>query len=210
MIFGSPQSLPYWIAAVVIAITMHEYAHAWTADRLGDPTPRSLGRLSLNPLVHLDPLGSLLLVTVGFGWAKPVPVDPRYFSDWRRGMLVVAAAGPLSNITLLFVVGLLAQVRLLPQSGPAGTFVVFLGFINAILAVFNLLPLPPLDGSRILAGLLPPAQATAYDRLAPYGPPVLLALIMLPWIIPGLSLFRLVLRPAYLWLFARAFGAAAL
>lgn len=210
MIFGRVELLPYWVAAVLVAVTLHEYAHAWTADRLGDPTPRSQGRLSLNPLVHLDPLGSLLLVLVGFGWAKPVPVNPRYFDDWRRGMLLVAAAGPLSNIALLFLVGALVQVGVLPLRGPVGTFVQFLGFINAILAVFNLLPLHPLDGSRILTGLLPAEPAAAYDRLAPYGPPILLALILLPRIVPGASLFSVVLRPAYLWLFARAFGAAGL
>src|SRR5512134_1764035 len=100
MILGNLESLPYRIVALLVAVTIHEFAHAWTADRLGDPTPRMRGRLSLNPIVHLDLLGSLLLVIAGFGWAKPVEVNPRNFQNWRMGMLVTAGAGPLANILL--------------------------------------------------------------------------------------------------------------
>ncbi len=167
------------LVALLIAATVHEFAHAWMADRLGDPTPRLRGRLSLNPLVHLDLIGSLLLLLVGFGWAKPVEVNPRNFAHWRQGMMLVAAAGPLANVTLLFLLGLVVQGGVVAD-GLLGRLVFTIMVINAVLAVFNLLPIPPLDGSRILAGLLPPRQALAYDRLQPYGPLVLLAVLVLP------------------------------
>lgn len=193
--------LVYRIVAILVAVTVHEFAHAWTADRLGDPTPRRRGRLSFNPIVHLDPIGSLLLLLVGFGWARPVEVDPRYFAHWRRGMLVVAAAGPLSNVILMFAVGVFWKLGLAASSPVLARLVFSIVSINAVLAVFNLLPIPPLDGSRILSGLLPPAQAQAYDRIAPYGPFLLLVLLILPADIIGS-----VLRPGMAWLVAQALG----
>lgn len=201
MILGDPRTLAYRIVAILIAVTVHEFAHAWTAYRLGDPTPRMRGRLSLNPLVHLDFLGSLLLLTVGFGWAKPVEVNPRYFADWRRGMLVVAAAGPVSNIVVMFVVGLLWKLGLVESSPVLARLVYSIVSINAVLAIFNMLPVPPLDGSRILSGLLPPAQALAYERVAPYGPLLLLVLLILPADIIGSFM-----RPSVTWLTAQALG----
>jgi Zn-dependent protease len=201
MILGDPRTLVYRIVAILIAVTVHEFAHAWTASRLGDPTPRMRGRLSLNPLVHLDLLGSFLLLVVGFGWAKPVEVNPRYFADWRKGMLVVAAAGPVSNILALFAVGLLWKLGVVEASPVLAQLVFSIVSINAVLAVFNMLPVPPLDGSRILSGLLPPAQALAYERLAPYGPLVLLVLLVLP-----IDLIGSFLRPPVTWLTAQALG----
>src|SRR3990170_2597489 len=195
MIFGDPRTLAYRIVAILIAVTVHEFAHAWTANRLGDPTPRMRGRLSLNPLVHLDLLGSLLLLTVGFGWAKPVEVNPRYFANGRRGMLVVAAAGPVSNIVVMFIVGLLWKLGLAESSPVLARLVFSIVSINAVLAVFNMLPVPPLDGSRILSGLLPPAQALAYDRVAPYGPLLLLVLLILP-----ADIISSFMRPSVTWL----------
>lgn len=202
MLFGSLQTLPYRIVAILIAVTFHEYAHAWMADRLGDPTPRLRGRLSLNPIVHLDLLGSLLLLVAGFGWAKPVQVNPRYFTNWRRGMMIVAVAGPLANITLAFLIGLPFQLALVDRSMLVGQVALTAIYFNAVLAVFNLLPVPPLDGSRILSGLLPPAQALAYDRLAQYGPLLLLVLILLPG-----SFIGSIIGPAILWLVGQAVGA---
>jgi Zn-dependent protease len=202
MIFGDPRSLLYRVVAILVAVTVHEFAHAWSADRLGDPTPRMRGRLSLNPIVHLDLMGTLLLLVAGFGWAKPVEVNPRYFSDWRRGMLVVAAAGPISNVVVMFVIGFMVQLGVVELGSPLGRLVLSLLFINGVLAVFNLLPVPPLDGSKILSSLLPPRQAMAYDRLAAYGPIVLLVVILLPG-----DLLGHVMRPAITWLIARATGA---
>lgn len=197
----APQTLVFRLVALLVAATVHEFAHAWMADRLGDPTPRLRGRLSLNPLVHLDLLGSLLLLLVGFGWAKPVEVNPRYFPRWRQGMMLVAAAGPLANVTLLFLLGLLAQSGPVVGDTLLGRLVVTTMVINAVLAVFNLIPVPPLDGSKILAGLLPSQQALAFDRLQPYGPLVLLALIVLPGNLVG----RLIWPPTQ-WLVRLALG----
>jgi len=198
---GDPTGLVYRLIALLIAATIHEFAHAWMADRLGDPTPRHQGRLSLNPIVHLDLVGSLLLLLVGFGWAKPVQVNPHNFEDPRRGMLLVAAAGPLANITLMFLVGLLPQLGLLPLAGPAARLVYEVLFINAVLAVFNLIPIPPLDGSRILAGLLPPAQLMAYEQLQRYGPLVLLVVLLtMP------SLLGQTIGPPIRWLVNAASG----
>ncbi|MGH2403756.1 MAG: site-2 protease family protein [bacterium] len=200
-----PQALLIALPAILVALTVHEFAHALIADRLGDSTARLLGRLSLNPVVHLDLLGTILFVIAGFGWAKPVPVNPRNFTNWRQGMMLVAAAGPLANITLMFVLGLVFQLGLLEPMTLPGLILLATIRINAVLAVFNLLPIPPLDGSKILSGLLPPAQAIAYDRLAPYGPVLLLLLIFLvPGLISGLVL------PPVRWLVTQAIGAGSL
>jgi Zn-dependent protease len=202
VIFGSsPEDLVFRLVALLVAATVHEYAHALMADRLGDSTPRLLGRLSLNPIVHLDLLGSVLLLVAGFGWAKPVPVNPRNFTDWRKGMMLVAVAGPLANVTLLFALGLVFQLDLVSPRAMPGQLILTVMFINAMLAVFNLLPIPPLDGSKILSGLLPPAQALTYDRLQQYGPLLLLVLIMLP----GRVLGSLILPPIR-WLMLQALG----
>ncbi|HOZ80841.1 MAG TPA: site-2 protease family protein [Candidatus Woesebacteria bacterium] len=140
------------LIALVIAITIHEFAHALVADRLGDPTPRSQGRLTLNPLAHLDPLGTLMLLIAHFGWGKPVQIDPYNFSHPKRDELLVALAGPTSNIFLAIVTGLL--IRFFPNNPLISLYVVFL-ITNLSLAIFNLIPIPPLDGSKILINLLP-------------------------------------------------------
>ena len=198
-----PAFLLYLGIALIVAATAHEFAHAYVADRLGDPTPRSQGRLTLNPLAHLDPLGTLLILLAGFGWAKPVQINPANFQDWRRDSIIVAAAGPLANVTLLFVLGLPYKLGLL-EGGPLGASTVsrlllVMIQINAMLAVFNLIPVPPLDGSKILMGLLPPAQAVSYARLQPYGVLILLLLVMTR------SLGVVVVGPMR-WLIAQATG----
>jgi Zn-dependent protease len=197
--FGDPLGIAITLAAVLVAATFHEFAHALVADRLGDPTPRTLGRLSLNPLVHLDLLGTLFFVVFGFGWARPVPVNPRHFADPRRGMLQVALAGPLANITLAFVVGALLKVPDLPGGPLAVEVLSALIWINVILALFNLIPIPPLDGSRILESLLVGRQALTYSRLQPYG--TLLLLVLLYTGVVG----RIML-PAARWLYHASTG----
>ncbi|HLY22557.1 MAG TPA: site-2 protease family protein [bacterium] len=197
--FGDPLGIAITLAAVLVAATFHEFAHAFVADRLGDPTPRALGRLSLNPLVHLDLLGTLFFVVFGFGWARPVPVNPRHFADPRRGMLQVALAGPLANITLAFVVGALLKVPDLPGGPLAAEVLSALIWINVILALFNLIPIPPLDGSRILESLLVGRQALTYSRLQPYG--TLLLLVLLYTGVVG----RIML-PAARWLYHASTG----
>lgn len=171
-----PAILPYLAVALIVAATVHEFAHAYVADRLGDPTPRAMGRLTLNPLAHLDPVGSLLILLAGFGWAKPVQINPANFADWRRDSILVALAGPLANVTLVFLLGMpfkLGQV----EPGVLRNLLVWGLQINAMLAVFNLIPVPPLDGSKVLVGLLPPQLAISYARLERFGFLILLALI---------------------------------
>jgi Zn-dependent protease len=194
-----PRVLLLLLPAVLIAVTIHEFAHALVADRLGDPTPRHLGRLTLNPLAHLDVLGTLFFVLFSFGWARPVPVNPRNFAHPRQGMLQVALAGPLANVTLAFVVGLLVKTQSLSGTvwGDLASMVVW---INVVLAVFNLIPIPPLDGSRILESLLPLGQAAAYARIQPYG--TILILVLLYTGVVGRVMF-----PAIQWLYGLTTGA---
>ncbi|KJS82717.1 MAG: peptidase [Peptococcaceae bacterium BICA1-8] len=172
------ENLLILVPVVLIAITFHELAHGWVAYQLGDPTPKIQGRLTLNPISHLDPLGALLLLVAGFGWAKPVEVNPYYFQgDRHKGMMLVALAGPLANILIAFIGALLFS-----YFGSYGSyaFIFFsnLVMINIYLAAFNLLPVPPLDGSKILAGLLPKSQVNLLFSLEGYGPLILMLLII--------------------------------
>jgi Zn-dependent protease len=170
------------IAIVLLSLTVHEAAHAWTANRLGDPTARQLGRVSLNPLVHIDLLGTVILPLLAaisnlpiIGWAKPVPVDTRRLRHPRRDFMLVAAAGPTSNILLAVGGSILIRLLSIPTFGrsPWLEFVE----INILLAVFNLVPVPPLDGGNVLGGLLPPAAAATFNSLRPFGFIILYALM---------------------------------
>jgi Zn-dependent protease len=182
--------------SLLIAITVHEFSHAMMANRLGDPTAKRLGRLSLNPIKHLDPLGTLMLFLVGFGWGKPVPINPNYFRmNPRRGMAISALAGPLSNFALAALLGVLVRVGVVdwhsPWSWPfypfaswdaswvAADIIGYVILLNLILGVFNLIPIPPLDGFNIAVGILPRRQAEAVARLQQYGPLLLLLLVFL-------------------------------
>ncbi len=173
-----------WIPAILIALTFHEYAHGKVADLLGDHTPYHQGRLTLNPLPHIDWVGFLMLLLFKFGWAKPVQVNPMNFKNvgMKRGMLLVSAAGPAMNFALAFV-GMLLYKYVLLFSGQEWAHITMnllipLIWINIFLAIFNLLPVPPLDGSKILAGLLPDAGTKLLYSLEQYGPLLLLLLIM--------------------------------
>lgn len=175
------------LLTLVIAFTVHEFAHAWSATQLGDDTPRLSGRLTLNPLAHLDPLGSLLLVVAGFGWAKPVPVNAYAVrSRTPAGMMLVSLAGPFSNLLLAILAALPLRAGwvslsdspsgLLPT--PGGFLLEFI-YINLILLLFNLIPLAPLDGEKVVAFFLPPGVQLVLERLRPYGPMILFGLILL-------------------------------
>ncbi|WP_366922393.1 site-2 protease family protein [Metallumcola ferriviriculae] len=165
------------IPAILIAIVFHEYAHGKVAYMLGDPTPKYQKRLTLNPLNHLDPLGALMFIVVGFGWAKPVQVNPFHFrGDRRKGMMMVSLAGPVMNLVLAYL-GAVGLQLFGTSNWYVGSFFQSVVLYNIVLAVFNLIPVPPLDGSKILAGLLPAGQAHIMQNLERYGTMILLLLL---------------------------------
>lgn len=185
------QRLAVWVLPVLFAITVHEVAHGWMAQRLGDRTALMLGRLTLNPLKHIDPIGTLLvpglLLTLGgviFGWAKPVPVTWENLKHPKRDMIFVALAGPIANLLMaaLWLAVMKAGLMLLDYSSSVGLPLVYMGaagiLINAVLMLLNLLPLPPLDGGRVVAGLLPDRLAYQYGRIEPYGLLIILVLLV--------------------------------
>ncbi|MBI5612498.1 MAG: site-2 protease family protein [Gammaproteobacteria bacterium] len=185
-----PQLIAVWVLPVLFAITVHEVAHGWVAKQLGDPTAQRLGRLTLNPLKHIDPVGTILvpglLLVIGgfmFGWAKPVPVTWENLRHPKRDMAIVAAAGPASNFVMAILWALIAKLgSLLPETlqflALPMTYMGIAGIsINVALMVLNLLPLPPLDGGRVVAGLLPGPWAWQFNRIEPFGFFILLALL---------------------------------
>ena len=181
-------SLIAWILAFVVAITIHEAAHAWMADKLGDPTARLSGRLSLNPLVHYDPIGTTMLLVliimrevlkipvIPFGWAKPVQFDPYNLRNPRRDSALISLAGPLANLTLALTLSL--ALRILPLPFFLGSLILPIVVLNVVLAIFNLVPIHPLDGGKIFVGLLPENEANEADLfLKRYGIIILFFLI---------------------------------
>lgn len=177
--FGDVMYLAMLIPIFIASITLHEWGHAIVADLLGDPTPRNAGRVTLNPAVHLDFFGTLLLVFAGFGWAKPVPVTPSNFKQPRLGNFLVSAAGPTMNLFLAVVaVALLKYVPNLPPGSLAWLEIMFA--LNVMLAVLNLLPIPPLDGGHILESMLPRRWLPTYQYLMPFGVVVLLVIVFFP------------------------------
>jgi Zn-dependent protease len=201
-------NLPTLISRIFVLLTafaVHEFAHAWSADRFGDSTPRLNGRLTLNPLAHLDPIGSLMLVVAGFGWAKPVPVNPYALSRHSpSAMMWVSLAGPASNLLMAIIAAIPFQLGLVSVSAAsprAGGILPNLDmllyefiFINLILMLFNLIPIAPLDGEKIAYYLLPPTGQQFLDNIRPYGPMILLAvLFIVPYL--GFNILGEVLGP---------------
>lgn len=178
------------VPAILIALTFHEFAHGYVAYRFGDPTAKYMGRLTLNPMAHLDPWGTIMIFLIHFGWAKPVPVDPRNLRHPKRDMMWISAAGPLMNMGLALISGLLIRTWLavdpnVMHLGGNGTMIFqmlyYSLYINLALAFFNLLPIPPLDGSKILYGVLPNRYAPTIHLIEQRGPMILFGLIMLGW-----------------------------
>jgi Zn-dependent protease len=190
---------------LLTAFPVHEFAHAWSADRFGDTTPRANGRLTLNPLAHLDPIGTLMMILVGFGWAKPVPINP--YALRRRSSaapMLVSLAGPMSNFLMAIIAGIFFRVGLVSIydiSAPTGilptgaTFLFMFIRINLLLMLFNLIPLYPLDGEKVLEYFLPPAGLRVLDNIRPFSPIILMAVFfLLPML--GFDVLGVVLLPA--------------
>ena len=211
-----PATLIARLIVLVVSFTIHEFAHAWSATQLGDETPRQYGRLTLNPLAHLDPMGSLLLLLVGFGWAKPVPINP--YALMRRtpaGVMWVSLAGPFSNLLMAilaavpFRMGLVSVVAgmtntraILPN--PSLILVQFIT-INLLLCLFNLIPLAPLDGEKILDYFLPPSMAKVFEIIRPYGPVILIVLVLVGPMF-GLDIIGMIIMPPLRALFGLLVG----
>lgn len=184
------------VPAVLLALTVHELAHGMAAKMMGDRTAEYQGRLTLNPLSHLDLLGTLMLFFGPFGWAKPVPVNPMNFKNPLRGMALVAAAGPLSNITLAAIAGLFFRLDLVLPNTLSALFLSIFFMINIGLAVFNLLPIFPLDGSRILMAFLSKNQLQSYMRAMKVVPQAFLLMIVLEWVL-NKPILSLILMPVF-------------
>jgi len=180
----------------MFALSFHEFAHAWMASKCGDNTAARMGRLTLNPLAHLDPIGSLMILFVGFGWAKPVPVDGQNLKDPRKDMMKVAAAGPLSNLLLALMAGLLFRFLNSTQLLTDSLFILLIYFtrINITLAVFNLIPVAPLDGSQIFSSYLMKKNPTLAWKIQSYGPQVLFGLILFSYV-TGFSVLWIIMEP---------------
>ena len=201
MIFSNiePQIIVLLIPALVFSLSFHEFAHAWMAYRLGDSTAARMGRLTLNPISHLDPVGSIALLLMGFGWAKPVPVDARYFQNPKEDMVKVAAAGPISNIILAIIAAL--ALRFLFSTGlitnSIKTFFIIFMQINITLAVFNLLPVSPLDGSQILSPFLEKKFGSDIVwKMQLYGPRILFFIILFS-MVTDIHIFSFIITPIF-------------
>ncbi|MEP7081364.1 MAG: site-2 protease family protein [Chloroflexota bacterium] len=169
------------VVALVIGITFHEFSHALIADALGDHRPRAMGRVSLNPAAHIDPIGALVFLVAGFGWGRPVMVNVYALRPGRIGMAMVAAGGPVANLLVALAAAIGARILdIAGVEGLAREISVWIAYYNVLLAIFNLIPIPPLDGYNALLAFLPPRSAFAVQRYAPYGIIVLLLLILLP------------------------------
>lgn len=195
------------VVLVLLGISLHEFSHALSASALGDQTARRLGRVSLNPAVHLDPFGTVLLLIAGFGWGKPTPVNPMALRNGRMGMATVAACGPISNLVIAAALAAPIRFGVVEWHAPfsstlgwtsgdyVGLFLSFSILLNVILALFNLLPIAPLDGFKVAVGILPIDLARSFVKTEQYGMPILMILLFMPYLI-GVSPFQEILLPA--------------
>ncbi len=201
----TPSELITYVIILLTAFPIHEFAHAWTADRFGDNTPRANGRLTLNPLAHLDPVGTFMMILVGFGWAKPVPINT-YLLQRRSSAapMLVSLAGPASNLLMAIIGAIPFRIGLVPVSSlsaSSGTilptfpqFLLTFIYINLLLMLFNLIPIFPLDGEKVLEYFLPPAGVRVLENIRPYSPLILLGILfILPFF--GINLLGSILQP---------------
>jgi len=190
LLINDPLTFILLAIPLLYSIIIHELAHGWVAYRMGDPTSKWQGRLSLNPLKHLDPVGTLMLFIFGFGWAKPVQVNFNNLHDIRKGLIFVSSAGIAANMILAFLAFFTLHILSPAPGGVPATFLYYLAQINIILAAFNLIPIPPLDGSKILMGFLPERLQYSLSRLEPYGFFIIIGLLYFGALNPFIDFFR--------------------
>jgi len=190
LLFKDPLTFVLVAIPLLYSIIIHELAHGWVAEKKGDSTARWLGRLSLNPIKHLDPIGTIMLFVVGFGWAKPVPVNFSRLRDFRKGLIFVSAAGITANIILAFLALFLLQLLSRLHIESLNTLLYYFAQINIMLAAFNLIPIPPLDGSKILMGFSSRSFQYSLTRLEPYGFFIIIGLLWLGALNPLIAFFR--------------------
>ena len=190
LLINDPLTFILLAIPLLYSIIIHELAHGWVAYRMGDPTAKMLGRLSLNPLKHLDPIGTLMLFIFGFGWAKPVPVNFSNIHDTRKGLIFISSAGIIANMIFAFVAFLLFRLLSPTPAGVLATFLFYLAQINIILASFNLIPIPPLDGSKILMGFVSERFQYYLSRIEPYGLFIIIGLLYFRALDPLIAFFR--------------------
>jgi len=200
LLFNNPLAFLLIAIPLLYSIILHELAHGWVAYRLGDPTAKRLGRLSLNPLKHLDPVGTLMLFVFGFGWAKPVPVNFNQLRDRHMAMILVSAAGIIANMLLAFMAFFLNRLLAPASSSMLAALLYYMAQINIILAAFNLIPLPPLDGSKILMGFAPPKVQNILFRIEPYGFFIIIGLLYLGALSPVIAFFKWMILSVIKWL----------
>ena len=193
LLFKDPVAFVLVAIPLLYSIIIHELAHGWVADKMGDSTARWLGRLSLNPVKHLDPMGTIMLFIFGFGWAKPVPVNFNRLRDFRKGLIFVSAAGVTANIILAFIALFFLQLLSRWHIESLNTLLFYLAQINIMLAAFNLIPIPPLDGSKILMGFSSRSFQYSLARLEPYGFFIIIGLLWLGVLNPLIVFFRMII-----------------
>ncbi|HAJ27783.1 MAG TPA: hypothetical protein DCG53_11175 [Syntrophus sp. (in: bacteria)] len=190
LLISDPTTFVLIAIPLLYSIILHELAHGWVASKMGDPTAKMMGRLTLNPLKHLDPIGTLMLFLVGFGWARPVPVDLGNIRNYRQGLILVSSAGIIANIAIAFIAILLSQILQPMPSSVTAKALYYTAQINIILAAFNLIPIPPLDGSKILMGFVSERMQYALSKLEPYGFFIIIGLLFFGALDPVIRVFR--------------------
>jgi Zn-dependent protease len=190
LLIQNPAAFILLAVPLLYSIILHELAHGWVANKMGDPTAKWLGRLSLNPIKHLDPIGTFMLLVFGFGWAKPVPVDFENLRDKRKGLILVSSAGIIMNMLLAFISLLLFRILSPSPDEVTYTLLYYMAQINIMLASFNLIPIPPLDGSKILMGFISNKVRYTLESLEPYGLFIIIGLLYIGALNPIIYLFR--------------------